>query len=450
MGSYGLARQCGRLAAVAALSLLASCTALGAAGSGPAPHYATTVTSSGPINAAAIPLGDGYLSTTPKVGYVDSCPRRSRPTGGASVRRPVDQHEEQDVELDREDPRAGLGEVAVGLLQGHGLGHPADRQDQRAPDQPHDGNVPDRVERSGLRLRPQPELDHGAVGHLVAAAGPRRRLAKPTCTSLGAIGVLNDGVLLFNALDGEGRDAVAHELLDSCDDHPMQSGTLHHHDVPSCIVRAAKGRSTLVGYAVDGYGIYVERNAKGQLLTNTDLDACHGRVVEGALEREAAGASSTTTRRSSIRTRSDASRAGASPPTHSCSDPVPRLSGASLADATDLGVGGELRQRPDDEARRAEAFVPARALEPQIDGRPRRSPVGSRVDGGQPDALGALGQLQRRLLVFEPEDRALVVQHRVLHGLGQVVPAEARVPVDGARVAILLRRARSRPTRRAR
>ena len=66
-------RRCGRLAGVAALSLLASCTALGAAGSGPAPHYATTVTSSGPINAAAIPLGDGYLSTTPKVGYVDSC-----------------------------------------------------------------------------------------------------------------------------------------------------------------------------------------------------------------------------------------------------------------------------------------------------------------------------------------------------------------------------------------
>ena len=90
--------------------------------------------------------------------------------------------------------------------------------------------------------------------------------------------MLNDGVLLFNALDGEGRDAVAHELLDSCDDHPMQSGTLHHHDVPSCIVSAAKARSTFVGYAVDGFGIYVERNAKGQLLTNTDLDACHGRT----------------------------------------------------------------------------------------------------------------------------------------------------------------------------
>ena len=31
--------------------------------------------------------------------------------------------------------------------------------------------------------------------------------AKPSCTSLGAIGVFDDGVVLFNALDGEGRDA---------------------------------------------------------------------------------------------------------------------------------------------------------------------------------------------------------------------------------------------------
>ena len=100
--------RCGRLAGVAALSLLASCTALGAAGSGSAPHYATTVTSSGPINAAAIPLGDGYLSTTPKVGYVDSCTDvASRPPVAPSGRGPVDQHDEQDVELDRQDPRAG-------------------------------------------------------------------------------------------------------------------------------------------------------------------------------------------------------------------------------------------------------------------------------------------------------------------------------------------------------
>ena len=56
------------------------------------------------------------------------------------------------------------------------------------------------------------------------------------------------------------------------------AGILHHHAVPSCILSKATGRSTLVGYAADGYGIYVERTASGALLTNTDLDACHGRT----------------------------------------------------------------------------------------------------------------------------------------------------------------------------
>jgi hypothetical protein len=53
---------------------------------------------------------------------------------------------------------------------------------------------------------------------------------------------------------------------------------LHHHFVASCIVAQATGTSTLVGYALDGYGIYVERGADGALLTNTNLDVCHGRT----------------------------------------------------------------------------------------------------------------------------------------------------------------------------
>jgi hypothetical protein len=102
--------------------------------------------------------------------------------------------------------------------------------------------------------------------------------ASPSCVPMGSIGVLNDGVVLYNALDGEGRDAVAHEVLDLCAGHPDMSSTYHHHDVPPCILSAAKGSSTLVGYARDGYGIYVERDTAGNLLTNTALDVCHGRT----------------------------------------------------------------------------------------------------------------------------------------------------------------------------
>lgn len=41
---------------------------------------------------------------------------------------------------------------------------------------------------------------------------------------------------------------------------------------------ASKGSSTVVGFAVDGFPIVVERDAAGELPTNADLDQCHGRV----------------------------------------------------------------------------------------------------------------------------------------------------------------------------
>jgi hypothetical protein len=100
---------------------------------------------------------------------------------------------------------------------------------------------------------------------------------RPGCTPGGPIGVLDDGVALFNALDGEGRDAGAHEVLDVCAGHPDPSDTYHHHDVPACILNRIKnGTTKLVGYALDGYGIYVVKSAGGTLPTNVDLDACHG------------------------------------------------------------------------------------------------------------------------------------------------------------------------------
>lgn len=102
--------------------------------------------------------------------------------------------------------------------------------------------------------------------------------ATPSCLSLGAIGVMTNGVLLFDGLDDGGRDAVAHETQDSCDGHPDGQQRYHYHSVPSCLTAKATGSSTLVGYAMDGFGIYVERDSKGNLPTNADLDVCHGRT----------------------------------------------------------------------------------------------------------------------------------------------------------------------------
>ncbi len=90
--------------------------------------------------------------------------------------------------------------------------------------------------------------------------------------------MLDDGVFLYDALDDAGHDAVAHETQDSCNGHPDGRERYHYHDVPACIGDRATGSATLVGYALDGYGIYVERDAKGKLPTDADLDACHGRT----------------------------------------------------------------------------------------------------------------------------------------------------------------------------
>jgi hypothetical protein len=264
---------------------VSACNSAGAAGPPSAstgaagPAYATTVTSSGPVNPAAVPLGDGYRSTAPKIGYVDSCITNFPSKGGATVIGPwINKTNKTWDSLTKIAVRgsvswpearfsvtvAGSRRIVTGddLPIDHTTGtFPISRSD---PAYTYDQNpntiVPQSISWS-LPLNP------------VAAK-------KPKCTGGGPIGILDDGVYLFNALDGEGRDAGAHEVLDNCQEHPQMAGVLHHHAVPSCILSKATGRSTLVGYAADGYGIYVERTASGALLTNTDLDACHGRTSQ--------------------------------------------------------------------------------------------------------------------------------------------------------------------------
>jgi hypothetical protein len=103
---------------------------------------------------------------------------------------------------------------------------------------------------------------------------------RPACLPKGAIGVLENGVALFAPVDERNRDAVAYETQDECDGHPQQTSTYHYHSIPSCIVNATTGPSTVVGYAYDGFPIVVERDASGNLPTNIDLDECHGRTSE--------------------------------------------------------------------------------------------------------------------------------------------------------------------------
>lgn len=101
--------------------------------------------------------------------------------------------------------------------------------------------------------------------------------AQPTCAP-GAVGILLTGSVLFNALDAPGRDAVAHETQDGCQGHPQESGVYHYHSVTTCMddKRLPDGHSALVGYALDGFGIFGRFGEKGVPLSSSDLDECHG------------------------------------------------------------------------------------------------------------------------------------------------------------------------------
>lgn len=107
-----------------------------------------------------------------------------------------------------------------------------------------------------------------------------------SCLDMGAIGIMINGTVFFNALDSSGRDAGAWETLDGCAGHPESTGEYHHHDLPDCVVEiggdTGEGHSPLVGYALDGFGLYGHRSEDGETMTNETLDECHGHthVVE--------------------------------------------------------------------------------------------------------------------------------------------------------------------------
>jgi hypothetical protein len=240
--------------------------------------YATTPTSQGTVNPAAIPLGDGYVSTTPKVGYVDSCITQFPSTGGASTDGPwIDTATKTWDSLTKVDVSGQVSwPSARYAITVRGARRIIDFND--LPIDHTSGVFPIQ---SGTAAYSYDQNPNQIVAQKFDWSLPLdpKPAAHASCTSGGPVGVLDDGVALFNALDGEGRDAGAHEVLDSCAGHPMMSGIYHHHEVPSCILdQVGDGQTKLVGYALDGYGIYVVKNHYGQLPGNASLDACHGTI----------------------------------------------------------------------------------------------------------------------------------------------------------------------------
>lgn len=235
----------------------------------------TTTTSSGAIDPTAIPLGDGKVSsTTPAVGYVYSCISTFPSTGGASVVGPWINTSagtwNSTTKVAVEGSVAWPANAATFTLSGsnrliasnglpnHNTGtFPIATSD---PAHQYDGN-PNHIAAQTISY--------------TLPASPTAA-ASPTCLGLGPIGIMLTGSLFFNALDAEGRDAGAHEEQDSCQGHPDGSDEYHYHSRPTCVSDPGTGHSALLGYALDGFGIFGPRDDSGTAVTNADLDACHG------------------------------------------------------------------------------------------------------------------------------------------------------------------------------
>lgn len=225
------------------------------------------------LDARALPLGDGQISTEAKRGHVWACATQFR-GGGA-------QHAGDWIHGDTWDATRKIwvqGEVhwsdarfsidisgeqrvltgnALPVGQVTGL-FPIQRQDPAFQIDRNPNAIVSQSIRFVLPVTPAPA-------------------AQASCLPMGIIGVALNGVPIFNALDDAGRDAVAHEVQDRCHGHPQGRGLYHYHG-PSDCVPGHNGNQALVGYALDGFGIYSGRDANGQELTNANLDECHGRV----------------------------------------------------------------------------------------------------------------------------------------------------------------------------
>lgn len=225
-------------------------------------------------NPAALPLGDGHVASVPQVDYVDSCTQNFRGGGARHAGNWIN-----GSTWNNTTKATVNGSVMWPSAQYTSSVTSAGRviMTNDVPMMYPTGIFPIAQTDSAYQYDTNP--NHIALQSLryVLPVVPSVA-ATPSCLPLGPIGITSDGVMLFNALDDAGRDAVAHETQDMCDGHPDGQQMYHYHSIPSCITNKAIATSTLVGYAFDGYGIYVERDSKGNLPTNADLDECHGRT----------------------------------------------------------------------------------------------------------------------------------------------------------------------------
>lgn len=225
------------------------------------------------IDLDKIPLGDDKYGTSPKVGYIYSCLSNLNGPGAfkdgpwihadegywskAAKNITVDgdvKWSNATFKINKKSQTREL--VGNGLPLNHGTGiFPVQTTDDAFSYDRNPNSIQAQNVLLSIPLNPSP-------------AG------NPTCLPMGEIGYSVNGVAIYNALDAGGRDAAAHEIQDNCNGHPERTGEYHYHDFSECISQEKSDEPVLIGYAMDGFGIYKYPTNP----VNKDLDVCHGKT----------------------------------------------------------------------------------------------------------------------------------------------------------------------------
>jgi len=104
--------------------------------------------------------------------------------------------------------------------------------------------------------------------------------ANPSCVTYGAAGISLTGSVIYHGASTLGNDAAAHEIFDRFGGHSDGTNTYHYHypseDLQNHIHEHEGGHGALMGYVIDGFGIYGPQGEDGKTLWSEDLDECHG------------------------------------------------------------------------------------------------------------------------------------------------------------------------------
>jgi hypothetical protein len=231
----------------------------------------------GPAMAHDLPLGDGKISDNPRQGYVYSCQTRfgSNGPGAHASGAWLDEAAgtwDPDLKPIVDGSVSWPSQISISLEGGQRV-----IRSNGLPEHTT-GTFP--VRRSDDAYQYDRNPNSIAAQRVVLTLDRMPQLARmPSCVPMGMIGFALSGAAIYNALDARGDDAPAHEIQDGCNGHPERRGEYHYHNYSGCFddTRSGpNGHSDLVGYALDGFGLYGLYDSGANMLSTDDLDECHG------------------------------------------------------------------------------------------------------------------------------------------------------------------------------